>query len=68
MHPYNNSYLPVTNIKFLFSLQAAAPYRICSALVPLKDANTLLAKATFTEGSVRGAIYFVGQAPFDHNL
>ena len=41
--------------------QAENPYRTCSALVPLKDENTLLAKATFTEGSVRGAIYFVSQ-------
>ena len=47
--------------KISFSLQQGAPYRICSALVPLKDDNTLLAKATFTQGSVRGAIYFVSQ-------
>ena len=42
-------------------LQSRQPYRVCSALLPIKDelSTTLFAKATFNQGSVGGAIYFV---------
>ena len=52
---------PKINLPFISSLQSRQPYRVCSALLPIKDelSTTLFAKATFDEGSVGGAIYFV---------
>lgn len=43
------------------STDSRQPYRVCSALLPIKDelSTTLFAKATFNQGSVGGAIYFL---------